>query len=81
MESRLKERMINFAVSIEDTPEWRMSVWRTGIHVSYSWLNAQGKLHLEEQLVTWVDMENSNTHVNPLELAKVSLTKIAGSHQ
>ena len=79
MQSRLKERLVEFAESIEDTPEFRMEVWRTGIRVSYSWMNAKARFHTEEALVTWKDMEESS--MNPLALAKVSLTKIAGGYQ
>lgn len=79
MESRLKERLVEFAESIEDTPEWRLEVWKIGVRLSYGWLNAQGRYHVEDKLVTWEELENGDT--NPLVLAKISLTKIAGGYQ
>ncbi len=80
MESRIKERLVEFAEAIQLDPAFTMAIIGRGILVSYSWETARGRIHIEEEIVSWDDMERDGG-VNPLILSRISLTKKASSSQ
>ena len=80
MESRIKERLVEFAEAIQLDPAFTMAIIGRGILVSYRWETARGRIHIEEEIVSWDDMERDGG-VNPLILSRISLTKKASSSQ
>ncbi len=79
MESRLKERLVKFAEAIQLDPAFTMAIIGRGILVSYRWETARGRIHIEEEIVSWDDMERDG--VNPLILSRLSITKKASASQ